>query len=328
MGNENTGAQGILTDIRAAVKRMTVDTFGDSVLLPERRDAFIRAIQRRSVVLDEARFQRMDSNIVDIDTVWLNTILTRGKPGTKEDNDWLGTETKQKVGRSTHQLRASEMRGALGLEDRAKRRNIEKDQIENTILDLAGGAVGRDLEHLALLGEVDRRGNEEDEHPLIGLFNGWLEKAAKKVENPDKDHADWPVNLFEAMLTEIDDKYLVNPAEYRFYVPWTVKNDYANYLIKRTTALGDSAIIGDAASRYKEFPIRIAPLLANSKVYNPACLLAPPDNMVWGIFHEVTIEEDRVPADRSTDWYVTIEADAGYEAPAAACAGYVDISES
>jgi hypothetical protein len=47
--------------------------------------------------------------------------------------------------------------------------------------------------------------------------------------------------------------------------------------------------------------------------------------MVWGVFHEVTIEPDRVPAERKTDYYLTVEADAKYEDEDAAVVAFMEI---
>ncbi len=313
---------GILNDIRSAVKGMTISDLGESVLQPAKRDQFIRIMQDRSVVLQLARLQLMQSNEEHIDQIWLDTLLTKG---IDPDEVSIGTEANVKPDTNTLKLKANEMRGSIGLVDRAKRRNIERDQLEQTILDLAGNAAGRDMEYLALLGEKAKRANEGDDHVLVGLFDGWVTKAANKVTSVNADADDYPINLFEAMITEIDDKYILNPAEWRLFVPWSVKNDYANYLLGRETGVGDAALIGTAANTYKSFPIVVAPQLGNSTFYSPACLLAPPMNMVWGVFHQVTLEEDRKPSDRATDWYLTVEADAEYEDRAAACAAIIDV---
>jgi len=46
-------------------------------------------------------------------------------------------------------------------------------------------------------------------------------------------------------------------------------------------------------------------------------MLQNPNNMVLGIFFEVTIEADRMPKLRRTDWVLTQETDQNYENPAA-----------
>ena len=53
-------------------------------------------------------------------------------------------------------------------------------------------------------------------------------------------------------------------------------------------------------------------------------LLSHPNNMAWGVFHEVTIEPDRVPKDRRTDFVMTLEGDAGYEDENGAVAAFIE----
>lgn len=306
----------ILNQLDGALKSIGVSTLGESVLAPAQFDRFIRSMQRQTNVISEARFVPMEAQQVNIDRIGFGGyVLTKGITAAGVSR---GTEASVDPTFATNKLQAAELRGKMGLEDRALRRNIEKGNLGDTLVDLFGEAVGRDLETIGLLGDTDLGDT------LLGTLNGWLEKAAHKLTNVSVGDATWPENLFEAALIELPKQYFLNPADWRFYVPWAVENSYRNILRARGTALGDSTQTGAPRLTYKGIPVVPTAMLERSDVYNPAVLFSNPDNMVWGVFHEVTIEPDRDVANRKTDFFVTVEADVHYEDQNAAVAVFIE----
>ncbi len=300
--------QSILAALKAAMKSITVTDLGDSVLQPGKLDRFIQAAQRRTNVLQEARFMQMDSQQEDIDRIgFAGRVITAG---IKSDGTTVGTEATVKPGTDTNKLQAAELRGKTAINDRALRRNIERGTLEDTLVDLFGEAAGRDIEEMALLGDKTLGAGAA---PNIRVTDGWLKKAANTIETVDMSAATYPENLFEAALLELPKQFLLNPAEFRFYVPWEVANAYHNLLIKRKTPLGDTAIMGRPVLTYKSIPIIPTAMLERSEEYKLPMLFSHPSNMVWGVFHQVTIEPKRVPEDRKTEFYLTVEADVHFE---------------
>jgi hypothetical protein len=296
----------ILKHLDSAMKAITVSDLGDSILQPEKFDAFVRAMQRRTNVLPEARFIAMDSQQVDIDRIGFpGRVITQGITAAGVDK---GSETEVKPAFNTNKLQAAEFRAKVSLSDRALRRNIERGGLEGTLISLFGEAAGRDWEELALLGDSDIT------DPLwLSTTNGWLKKATNSITEVDVAASTYPENLFEAALLEMPKQFWTNPGDFRFYVPWEVANSYHNILKARGTALGDSAQTGAPRLFYKGTPVVPTAMLERSEEYKIAALLAPPANLVWGIFHEVTIEPDRIASARRTDFYLTFEGDVHYE---------------
>jgi len=309
--------QAILNKLDAAMKGITVANLGDSILQPAKLTRFIRAMQRQTNVLQEARFQLMDSQQVDIDRIgFAGRVITRSL---KADGTIKGTETEVKPAFNTNKLQAVELRGKTGLRDRALRRNIERGQLENTLVDLFGEAVGRDWEELGLLG------NDAATPDWLQATDGWLEKADNTVTGVDSAHADWPENLFEEMLLALPKQFYINPGDWRFYVPWAIRNAYQDKLRARGTQLGDTTqTTTPTVLAYKGIPVVATAMLERSTQYDYPALLSNPRNMVWGIFHEITIEPDRKPDERATDFYVTVEGDVHYEDENAAVAAKID----
>jgi hypothetical protein len=319
----------ILARLDAAIKSITVSTLGDSVLSEVKFAQFVRAMQQRAVILREARFMQMDAQQVDIDRIgFAGRVLTAG---VKADETVVGTETSVAPTTNTNKLIAKELRALTGLSDRALRRNIERGNLENTLIDLFGEAAGRDFEEWALLADTAY----SDATDILSLTDGWIKNAANAVYGTgsgadfDETADTFPENLFEAMLLALPKQYLQDRSEWRFWVPWATENAYRDLLKARGTALGDSAQTGNAPLYYKGIPVVDCPMLERSAAAptgaGDVALLGHPDNMVWGVFQEVTIERDRVAKQRKTDFVLTIECDANYEDENAAVAAFYDL---
>lgn len=311
----------ILARLDGAFKSITVESLDDSVLAPEKFNQFVRAMQARTVILPEARFVEMNSHVTEIDRVgFTGRVLTVGN--TEDGQKVLQENEFVKPVFHTNKLVAKEMQAITAIRDRALRRNIERGGFENTLVDLFGEAAGRDLEEWAIFA------SEESDDALLSLTDGWVEKSANKIygggTTPDFDTAadDFPENVLTALLDALPKQYLINRAEWRFYVPYEIEDGYRNLLKQRGTALGDRAQTEGGGLMFKGIPVVYCPMLERSS--DRVAMLQHPDNMAWGVFHEVTIEREREAKARRTDFVLTIEADAHYEDENAAVVALID----
>ena len=85
--------------------------------------------------------------------------------------------------------------------------------------------------------------------------------------------------------------------------------------------LGSGTTGKNIARPYKGVPVVEAPVLNDadgshtSNGWGKVAMLMDPNNMVYGIFHEVGIEPDRQPKLRKTDYVFSAESDQGFENP-------------
>ncbi len=333
--------QDLLAELESAMKSITdISQLGDSILSPQKFDQFVRRMEDRTVILPEARFISMDAQQVDIDrTGFVGRILRSGSDGSGASRTLASGEFAEPVF-NTNKLIANELQAVTSLRDRALRRNIERGDFEGTLIDLFGEAAGRDTEEYALLGDSGRNHGDDD---VLSKTDGWLKLAANRVyggaggqfdfePNDDKD----PEALFQAMLEALPKRFIQDISEWRIYVPWEVYDAYHDVLKKRQTNLGDQAQ-QDGYSRlpWKGLWVVYAPLLerspaaqdnenADHEVYGRIATLQNPDNMAWGVFHEVTVEDEREAKERRTDFVLTLEADAHYEDENAAVTAFID----
>lgn len=324
----------LLERLDSAFKAITVGDLGEGVLAPQQFDRFIHAAQHSTVILQEARFIPMDSHQVNIDRTGFSGWILRSGKGEAGASRELPPSEYAKPYFATNKLITEELQAITGIEDRALRRNIERGNFENTLITMFGEAAGRDLEAWFILGDKDIPWGSDPVLNVLRLTDGWAKRAANKIYggtggdfNPKAEN--WPENLFEALLQALPKQYLQDPSEWRFYVDWEVENAYRDLLKKRQTALGDAAVTTAPSLSYKNIPVKYVPMIGRSKsvAENGAgdiAMLQHPDNMVWGIFHEITIERDRVAKARRTDFVLTVEGDADYEDENAAVVAFID----
>lgn len=325
-------AEDILEKLDASFKAVTVTGLGESVLAPEQFDRFVRSMQARALILPDARFITMGAQVTHIDRIgFVGRVLTAG---VATGDTVVGTETSVAPTTVTNKLIAKEMRGLTGINDRALRRSIEQGDFEGTLVDMFGEAAGRDLEEWGLFAD---EGYTDD---LLSLGNGWIQKAGNKVYgvessgaagDEDFDPAAAQIEtMFAAMLDALPKQFLINRAEWRFYVPYEMEDAYRNILKARGTALGDAAQVGNAQLMYKGIPVVYAPMLERAGTEGATtgtgkvAMLTHPDNTVWGVFEEVTIEKEREAKLRRTDFVLTIEADVHYEDENAVVIAYAE----
>jgi len=303
---------------------ITPDELGASALLnPGQFDEFVREIQDATVILDEARYQEMDREKLEIDRIAFKDRVLRGGGANTEldESDYAETDTSENV------LSAEELLAIVSLKDHTIRRNIERGNLENTLIELLGEAAGRDLEEYGIFADEDITvGSGGGEYPAtyINLTDAWVSTAGNKIyddttELNDEDVADawddtadnWPENLFESLISGTPKKYLTDRGDWRFYVPWRVENDYRDLLKDRGTQLGDTNQTEYPPVMYKGIQVVYVPMIERG--IEEVAMLQHPDNMVWGVFHEVELETEREAKKRRTDFVLTVEADAKYE---------------
>jgi len=297
----------LLARLDGALKNVTdVSDLNDAVLQPEKFASFVHTVQDKSVVLDGTRFIEMDAQQTDIDRVgFADRILRPGRPnaehGTPSSGDFAQPEF------HTNKLIAQELMAVTSLRDAALRRNIERGGFEDTLVDLFAQAAARDLEEYALLA-----GTGDPDH-WDGTTDGWLVKAGNEVFDQDFGA---PETLFDNMIQALPKKFVTAWTDWVILAPWDVVNGYLDVLRDRGTTRADEfqeqGIGIPGGLRYKGVQVIYAPALERVEGGSRA-LLSHPDNMVWGVFHEVTVEAEREAKARRTDFVLTIEADAHYE---------------
>lgn len=296
----------LLKRIDGALKAITVSDLGSSKLATQKQQQFVKTVSQATTMMDVARRIDMSSHTHDIDRVGFgNRIL-----GKAVENTAPGTDSKPDF--ATNTLESIEVIAVAGITDSTMEDNIEQDQFENTLLDLIADRAGVDLEELFING--DKAAGADD---FLKLTNGWLNLAANSVTGGTG--LDFAANdsegMFDSMIGAVPKKYLRDRSQWTFWTHWDIEDDYRNELRSRGTGLGDSAQTTANGLAYKGFSVR-----ESSNMPEGSALLAPNNNLVYGLYRDVFIEPDRQAKKRSTDFVCTLRVDCNYEDENAAVA--------
>jgi hypothetical protein len=305
----------LLGRVATAFKAITTVGLDESVLVPEKRDRFVLAMQTRAPMLSAVRRILMASFESHIDRLTYTQILDVPAAEGEEFTDDVDPAT------VTNKLIAVKARGRTNISDEAMRDNIEKADFENTLVDAIAAQAGVDLERLFVRGDVAGVGT------FLGLTDGWLVKAGNVVTGAAApgagqfDQTD-PEDMFEQMALALDERFVdvADRSQLTIWTTFTVENDYRDILRERGTDLGDLAQTQNRPLAYKGFPIRTTPAMPAGKA-----LLSHLDNLVYGIWQEIGVEPERKASHDRTDFHVRVRADANYEDEdgAVAASGYV-----
>lgn len=297
---------------------ITTGTFGQSILNEEQAPAFIKAIQEKANLLSDMRFQVMTKQVQNIDRIEFGGRVLTGKNGGLDPETDGATPTTH-----TNQLIAQFIKGIFSIEDTALRRNIEKEEIVRTMKEIFAARAALDIEDLIVYGDKNLSSD-----PLLSLTDGLAKKSANKLSNQNFDIEDVE-SIFEATIRAIPSKYFGDRSQWVFYVPFEIEQAYRKVLKARGTNLGDTVQTSGIQLAYEGFPVKHCSVLNR---YIPTAnggtgrivMLQKPNNMVWGVFHEITMEEEREAKQFRTDFVYGLEADTNYEDENASAIAFLD----
>ncbi|SDG73985.1 Phage capsid family protein [Aneurinibacillus thermoaerophilus] len=305
--------------IEKALKSITVQDLNDSVLSPEQFQKFVDGLQDESKILSMARLQEMYSQVAKIDRMQFDgRVLEQGKNADGTQNIPGAAKPTFK----TNELVAHELVAVTGLYDDAARRNIMKKNLENYLITLFSKQVAFDLAEYCLWA------NTASSDPFLKKTNGWIELAANKLYGQGTEADFNPTDIFSifnSMIQAMPKRAIRNRSEVVFHVGFEIEDALRDAYANRGTDLGDLALTTNGTLTYKGFPVVYDPAMdAYPDDTGRAVLFTNPKNLVYGVFHRVTIEADRVPKERKTDFVLTFEGDANYDNEEAAVVAYLD----
>lgn len=281
------------------IQEISPKTIMGGPLKPNYMNEFINVATHNQPILSEARQIIMTSTIEHIDrTRFTGRIMQT--PGGKKSPVAPILHFKQE------RLKTSEYVAHLEINDLTLRRNIERTNFPTTLVQMMSKQVGRDWETLAVGGSRDKY----KDGSLLKTSNGWIHKCENKIYGEGKHDADFYgqdiLEMLNAMIKKFPMKYVINRSDLRFYLD---SNYFDMYIEEREFR------------SYKGVPVKEATVLNDDELmdetsgYGPTALLMDPDNMVYGIFHEITVELNRHPELKKTDYVISVKLAQGFENP-------------
>lgn len=278
----------------------TGDLASGGLLNPEQAAAFVRKLIDATVVLREARRVPMAAAKRLIEKIGFGSrIMQAAAEGTAPGSTDKPTTSKV-------ELSVVEALAAVDITYSALEDNIERQNLQQTILDLIAERAGLDLEELALHGDTSLGAGD----PYLDLLDGLFIQATSHVVNAGTT----PISqdVFIDALKALPAKYFRNPAEWRFYVHRNVELDYRNLLSERATGAGDRYLLENAPVFVGGVPVVFVPAIKVTSGASPA-LLTHPQNIIGGFHREISTELERKPRSRTIETTTTVRVDFKFE---------------
>ena len=256
-----------------ASKAIMVGDFSESILVPEQFDRFIEIVEQSTKILGRTRRIEMTSQQVNIDrTGFAGRVLRAGTTAAAAHRTLTDADS-SKPAFFTNKLIAQELVAITGMNDKALRRNLEKGAFIDTLIAMFGRAVSRDLEEFSLRADTTITWATDD---VLSLTDGWLKLAGQQLYGYDPDAggaavANFTINnsdpstikvMFQKMLEALDKKYIGDPGDWEFQVPWGIYDGWRNYWLETTNgrSYDDSLSKGDVPA-FKGIPVTYIPML-------------------------------------------------------------------
>ena len=298
--------------------RSDMNTYGGALLNDEQFATFMKAATPEQSILNDASFRRMNAmNQIVSSTYISGRVLQPGySSGMTTDNSL----TAATVGFGKAELKSTKVKAMCSILDDDKEDNIEREAFEQTLLTMMGEAVGRDLEALCVFGDHTKTSGNAFFNP----FDGWLYQASSyklqsDMANDSTDDGDGDFDLDNTVEAMFDAMIGKLPVAYRsaqlldklaFYVPWEVYDAYHNLLASRYTALGDEFQMGRPQLKYKNIPVKYAPVLdasdARTSYGAVPSILTIPEFLWYGVYKDLSIEPKRKVEYEETEYYYRI----------------------
>ncbi len=320
--------QSIMDKVEESYKSMVIDNFGASVLQPGYFDKYVEYATRDTSILVDARQIIMDQQVVNIDrTGFTGRILEPGR------ETRVPKRAKPEV--RQERLIANELVADVAITDQALRRNIERGGYEDTLINMMAAQAGADWESYAVLGNRGLAEENPEIDPLLTEQNGWIAKCRNHIYSDDTEIAGAKQGkevqtMLRSMLKHYPQEYRGDRRSLVYYLDSDTFDDYVEEVGERPTIAGDDAISNYIARPYKGIEIREAPVLNEARDIEgvgTTAMLVNPDNLVYGIFENVTIERDRNVRRRLTDFVLTMEVDQAFENPFLCVCAHPDVAE-
>lgn len=270
------------------------------LLHPTQSKKFMRLSTTDSTLLGQVTYRPMSRAREDIDQIAFGSRVLRAAQELTE----LAQADRTVPDISKVELDAQEFIGEVNLSDRVLEENIEQGDLRQTIMQLLGPAVGRDLEEVAI------NGDKTSADTFLAQLDGILVQAQSNVV----DAAGAPVDdqLFHDMMKALPPRYRKNKRQLRFYTSEDAEANLRRFRAQRETALGDKYLETDTpilAAGSPVVPVPLFPEDLGPGQNQTVAVLTHPKNIVVGVRRKIRIEWERSIRRRALAIVVTLEAD-------------------
>jgi HK97 family phage major capsid protein len=276
------------------------------LLVATQAQKFIRILINEAKVMKMATVTPMKSHTMEVNTIRFGQRILR--PGA--ENVALAEADRAKPQTGKVSLVAKLFKAQVNLTYEVLEDSIEQDTLKQTIMQLMGEAIARDLDELLVLGDT------ASADPYLAQFDGALKGANVNIVNAGG--VPLTKSVLRDMLKAMPSPYLRNKADLRFLTSVDAEIDYRDSISNRMTNTGDRALDTAAPVGYSGVPVIDIPLFPENLgvgTNETNVLLVDPKNINVGIWRNIQIETDKDIQAGKVIIVVTMRADAKYILP-------------
>jgi len=262
------------------------DIQSDGGYLQEAQGAkFMRILIKESRLLPMATVVPMKSHKQTIDKIrFTGRVLRAG-----QEAQPLAVGDRARPDLSKTELDAKLFKAEVRLSNEVLEDTIERQELRQTIMQMLGEAIARDMEEVAIQGDT----NSSD--PFLAQFDGVLKQASSNVV--DAAGSELTKSVFRDMLRTMPSEFMRNRRDMRILTSTDAELDYRDALADRSTVLGDKFLEQDAPVQYSGIPVVDIPLFPENQGAgndSTSALLLDPKNINVGIWRQIRLETDKL----------------------------------
>lgn len=276
---------------------------GKAILNPEQQATYLREFQYADPANTLSHMVLMNTPVRETSMFNIKGRVSQGGyvSGTHTTKSEL---TEADLNFTPQQIATTKIRGFTSLTDDELEENIERQTLQQTVLNEMGYKMGLDQAFWSFFGDtsIAHADNVSGGSELLCMGDGWIKNAGTSLKSKgmsgstDFDIANGVTAMFDAMKDKLPAD-IRNTQQLTLFVPYEVEDAYRNEVIARQTPLGDSTLPSWGGLTYKNMPIVYSPALddtyGQSKAGGAVCLLSSTSNLEWNIFKDITIEIER-----------------------------------
>lgn len=254
------------------------------LLVPAQAQKFIRILIEEAKIMKLATVTPMKSHTQEINKIKFGTRVLRAGA----ENVALPEADRAKPTTSKVTLVAKLFKAQVNLTYEVLEDSIEQESLKQTIMQLMGEAIARDMDELLILGDVTSTDS------YLAQFDGLLRQVTSNIVNAGSV----PVtkSLLRDMLKAMPSPYLRNKGALRFMTSVDAEIDYRDSLSNRMTNTGDRALDGLTPVGYSGVPLLDIPMFPENLgalTNETNVVLTDPKNINVGVWREIQIETDK-----------------------------------
>ena len=308
------GAAGLTPGQKLSKAAIVTADFGAIGIIDQEATEFIDLVVDESALLSAVRRHDMSAPTVKIDKIGLNGKVFRKGVEAVDPGETANISAPTQI-----VLSSSEVIAVARVSDDTLEDNIEGDAFVQHLLRMVAAAGSNELEEMAMYGDT----GVADPNGILDLTDGWNKKARAAGANIvdatlDADRF-WPgANGVKAskLIKALPTKFRTNRQNLRFIQHPDIYLDMNDVLGGQGSGEAFAAITGIKDVPTKGIQNLQMPLMRTDEgagTDETMIWLTDLRNLILGVQRRITIEPDRQPRLRATDWVITMRLDVQIE---------------